>query len=363
VKKRSCPTLLLVVMVVMFASQARGQEIMLDSEPPGLFIRIEGSAKISGTAPIPLEDLSLGSYMIRSHGVGVAEGRARFRRVSEDDFRTKNWAGAYALLLPPGFLHFHRGEKFRGFLYFLAGATGAVGIVVKENDRRQADDLAQEAQEIYNQAVSPEAIAEAAILLSLANEAEAEEAQLRNLWALYLGIAWVGAGLEGWLLTPTPKVRPVGSNQYVLDVPAVNRWSAAMRSAIAPGAGQRYTGKYGKGNFYTAGFFLMGALTLIAQDNYLDAKRDQDRAQFRYNRSESQEEVDRNRRALFDAADNTNDWDTRRRIFLGATAVVYLWNIADAYSLGASQTVKRSMSWSVLPTPDGFRTALTWRLP
>jgi hypothetical protein len=67
--------------------------------------------------------------------------------------------------------------------------------------------------------------------------------------------------------------------------------------------------------------------------------------------------------ALLGAADKTSDRSTIRWVLLGATVGTYVWNLVDAFTLGAYEENMSTMGLSLRPSADGFQAGLTWRLP
>ena len=193
---------------------------------------------------------------------------------------------------------------------------------------------------------------------------------MRDLWAAYLAVTWASASFEAWL-TPRPTLHRHANGDYLLSMPRVTSWQAIWRSALVPGAGQRYLGRNTRANvtaFLTYGLTAGG---LIAYDALLDARRDRDEAQRRYDQAVTTTQLERRRGVLDAASADANDRNTWRWSLLGAAAAVHLWSILDAWQVasysGSSPSGQAEpssdLSFQIAPEPSGMRAALAWRLP
>ena len=219
------------------------------------------------------------------------------------------------------------------------GAAGATGTLLQWLETGDADDEARAARRRYEAAVSEEEFDEARLALLAANDRKADEEEMRNLWTAYWSMVWVEAAVESWWLTPRPSVRAAGEGVYTIDVPRARAAAAAVASAVVPGAGQRMVGCSGRGNRFTAAVLSLGAASILAQDAFLEARREQNKAQRRYELAETEEETLRWRREAEAAADRVTDRGRVRWALVGATVGVYLWNIWDAATAGAEIAV------------------------
>jgi len=344
------------------AAPARA-DLVFESNPPGLQAKLEGAITLSGQTPLSAKQLPEGGYRLTLNGLGVATSKGRVKRLEGDEIELRPWAGAISLILPPGYVHLHNGEARRGLLFLAGGTLSAVETAVKAGDVSNAEDAVGAATQLYNEAVSEEAITLATAALTVAQQSKDDAEEMRNLWAGYFVLTWVGAALEAWKLTASPSLQTSSEGTYTLSVPEAGGWSAAWRSALVPGSGQRYVGRYDKGNVFTLAVMGLGAGTLFAHESFLDARRDQMKAQLLYDAAETEEEIAATGRALLNAAQTTNDRETLQWILLGATGAAYLWNIFDAYSLGNESAQLSPLNVGLVPTPDGAQAFLTWRLP
>jgi hypothetical protein len=338
-------------------------ELVLDSDPPGLTATLDGTISLSGRTPLSAGALPPGGYELSVQGLGVADAKGRLKLLTGGKLEVRPWGGAIALALPPGFVHFHRNQARRGLLFLAGGTLSAIEIAAKNSDVNDASDDVAAATTAYNQAVSEEAISLASTALTVSNQALQDAEELRAEWAVYFALTWAGAALEAWKLTASPTLKSSKDGRYTLAVPKVSGGQAALWSALVPGSGQRYVGRYDKGNFFTLAVMGFGAGTLFAHEAFLKARLEQQQAQLLYDSAETTEEILSRGRTLLDAADNTNDKELVQWIMLGATGVSYLWNIIDAYSLGNESARLAPVNMAIVPTLDGAQAAFTWRLP
>jgi hypothetical protein len=330
----------------------------LDSLPAGVHIRVSGRVGLAGVTPLPLDDLPPGEYRIEARGRGTTLARGRLVRDS-NSFTVKPSASAIALLLPPGIVHVQQHETGRGLLFLGGGLAGATMTVVNEVSRSDAQGNVDIAQKLYELAVTEDDIIAARLALEHAMDETDDETEMRNLWLLYGGAAWVGAAVEQWLLTPHATL---DAKSGALNVPHAGGPAAALRSALVPGAGQRYVGRSGRGNLLLTSVMGLGAFTLVAHESYLGARRDQTDAQRRYIAATTEEDLNHWRAKLEDAANDADSKNTLQWAFVGLTAGAYVWNVVDAWFIGGRIGSDAPVDMSVIPRLDGVEASLTWRM-
>ncbi len=356
------PALPAVLIACALAAGPAAAEDRIEPAVPGTSVEIQGPVSVGGIAPFPLGELPAGHYLLRAEGPGLASAVGRLRRDTRGGLSVSGAAGPGSIFYPPGFSHFRLGESSRGFLFLGTGVVGLTGNVIQQFEVNDAEDAVARAQARYDAAVSAGEFDQARLDLLAANDRIADEKDLRTIWTAYFGAAWVGAAVENWLLTPRPGLTPEGEGVYRIDVPSAGGFSAAMRSVLVPGAGQRSLGHQGRGNRFTAAVMLLGAGSIVAHDAFLNARREQNDAQRRYEIAETVSEIERWRGELEDASSRTTDRNRLRWGLVGATVGVYLWNVFDAATLGSEASVPAPVSLSVDPRPDGLRAGLTWRI-
>jgi hypothetical protein len=359
VKKRAIAVF---VAGAMVASPPVWAEVVLDSRPGNVHLRLDGPVDVDGNTPMALDVLPPGRYLMRASGPGVADARGRLYSADNGNIRAEPWAGWYALITPPGYMHLIRDDEWRGALLLLSVGGTATMTLVQANARKNAEDDLHAAQDLYRTAVTPEAIALARLAVEQTSQREADERTMRNLWAGYTAALWVGAAAEAWLFTPHPNLFANAGGGYLLDVPHVSGWKTASISAILPGSGQRYAGRGPRGTAFTFAVLGLAAGTLVAYDVFLDARRDQAEAQALYDRADTVDEIAVRARALEDAADHTNNMSSLRWALLGTTAAFWTWNVVDAAGIGASSAKEGRLRLALAPRLDGLRAELTWRL-
>ena len=334
------------------------QAATLDSNPPGAHVRVSGQVGLAGVAPLPLDDLPPGSYRLEAQGRGTALARGRLVREA-GAFAVMPSVSAYAILLPPGIIHLQQNETGRGLLFLGAGLAGGTMAVINEVSRSDAEEDVDRAQERYDDAVAEEDIVNARLDLESAQDEADDEAEMRNLWAIYGGVTWVGAAVEQWLLTPHATL---DANASALRIPRAGGPRAGFLSALVPGSGQRYVGRSSRGNLFTMGIMGLGAVTLVAHESYLDARRDQAEAQRHYDAATNEDSIDRWQDELEDTADTADSRNTLQWACAAVTAGVYIWNVFDAWFVGERTGSETHLDMSVLPAPDGVQATLTWRM-
>jgi hypothetical protein len=229
--------------------------------------------------------------------------------------------------------------------------------IINEVSRSDAADKVDQSQQTYDDAVSEPAIQSARLDLETALDEEAKEREMRNLYLGYLGLVWVGAAAEMWLLTPDVSMEAGPT----LGVPAAGGAYAGLRSLVAPGAGQRAMGYSGRGNFFTLGVMGAGAVTLVAHESFLQARNEQSDAQRRYDAAETEADLNHWKSVLEDASGTADSRNLLRWILAGVTAGIYAWNVLDAWSLGSRAAQAGPLNLGLVPSPDGVQAVLTWR--
>jgi hypothetical protein len=348
---------------VLAAPPLYASPLGLDSQPQGVYLRIDGPTRIAGTTPLDVETWPRGDYRLTVEWTGFASARARLRSDGQQGLALRSAAGPAALLAPPGYPHLRGGEPARGVILLAAGTTGGIGLAGAFNDVGEAEDLLDLAQDAYDSAVSEEAITQARIALESASERVDDERQMQLLWAGYTSVVWIGSGLEAWLFTPSPALHSPVSGRYVLSLPRAGAAGATWRSALYPGAGQRYLGREFMSNLLSTGFFGATAAALFAQDWYLEAERSQAYAQRRYDAAENESDVQVWRRELVETADEAQYRNLWRWGLLGAAGAFYVWNLLDAALAGSESARHSDVAWTVLPNSHGALAVVSWRLP
>lgn len=334
--------------------------LTLAADPPGAHLAIRGPVTLSGAAPLPIGDLPEGEYELRADGFGLPAVRGRFVRAA-DGLERRAWAGPLTLLWPPGLTHIERGER-RGWAFLGAATVAAVMAIDGQKSLWDAEDDRDRAIRDYERAISETEIKGARYELLLASQETEDYAEVRNLWLVYLGTSWLGAAAEAMLLTPQPTLSTVAEGEVLAVLPRPSRAGLALRSALVPGAGQRYMGRGKRANLFYLATAALAWGALGAHESFLDARRDQADAQRRFDEEENEEALAQARARLADAADRVDDKQILRWSLVGAAAAVYLWNLLDAFHLeGAPRS--SGLTATGAPTADGALLCVSWRLP
>jgi len=347
---------------VISCTAAQANVTSLDSDPPGVYLAIDGPISIAGRTPLPFSELPHGEYRFLADGPGLAAARCRFS-LDDDGLTQHAWAGKASILSPPGLTHL-RGKEKRGWVYLGAGAVSAtMALAMRASAATASDDLSA-ATVIYSRAVSEGAIAQARQDLLAAKRKEGDLKEVRNLWFGYLAWTWLGAGLESSLFTPRPSFVTAGQVGTAITIlPRVSRPAAALRSVLVPGAGQRYLGRTRRADFFLGAGAVLMAAAIASHDALLEAERDQAAAELSFARAEAEEEIRLTRELLETAAEKVDDREILRWSFFGAATGIYLWNVLDALSIGRGMEKEESdLSWSVAPTSSGVAVCATWSL-
>ena len=346
---------------ILIPASTRAAGPSLDSNPPVARLHLAGPVRLGGTAPLPLEGLPPGRYRLAVGGLGLAEARGRLLLDAAGSAELGAAVGPAALLLPPGFVHLGQGEGTRGWLLLAGAASGATGALLKASDLGKANDEADRARVVYEEAVSGKEFESARLTLLAVNDLRTDETDLRDMWLGYVGAIWAGAAVESWLLTPRPSMRRGENGDYVVEARAAGAAAAALRSVLVPGAGQRYLGAPARGNRFTGAVLALGAGSILAQQSFLAARRDQNDAQRRYQAAAIETDAKHWKRKLTLAADRTESRDRLRWSLVGATLGVYIWNVIDAAVAVPGEGSASGLSLNLTPGDGGLRAGLTWR--
>jgi hypothetical protein len=340
---------------------ARAAGRLTVSDPRASLI-LRGPMRISGTAPVDLGELPGGSYRLQIRGPGLAESRGTLLRSGVSTISLSAAYGPSTVLLPPGLAYLGNGEGGRGFTFLASGFAFAAGAGVEELGRLSAEDDLEAAQRRYDAAAAPQDVVEARADLLGASDRVADRKEMRDLWLGLTGALWLGSAIEAWIMTPAPSLDGGAGRDATLTAPRASGAGAGIRSAVFPGAGQRYLGHSGRGNRFTAGIAVLAATTLIAHDGYLDRRAEQRDAQRRYDLALTAGDAERRRREVLAAEDDTADWDRVRWALAGAAGAVYLWNILDAAFLDDGSNGGPGFTLDLRPGRDGVRAGLAWRV-
>jgi hypothetical protein len=348
---------------LLLAAPLPGRATEILSDPDGVQVAVEGDVSLRGVTPLAVDELPPGSYRLTVGGYHMPRTQGRLVRALDGTLETDRLNGAGVMLLPPGAAHLRqKGERWRGGWLLLGGGATLTGTIVNFGRVSQAEDDLALAQRLYDRAVSEDDIRAArnAVLLSQQEVDDAKE--MRTLWGVASLYLWVGAGLEAWALTPTPELATTADGNYRLANPPATRGGAVLRSVLLPGGGQRYLGQGNRANWFLVGVtgFTVGAL--VAHDEFLERRREQEEAQLRFAQATTPEEVDRWRNELESRHGSTQDMQIVQWTLAGLAAGVYVWNVLDAATLVRSSGAPNTFSLSVAPTPSGATAALHWRL-
>jgi len=347
------------VLALWIPAAAPGQSL-LRSDPPGARLRLEGPLAVGGAAPLHLDEIPAGRYRLLAGGGATSVARGWLRWDGERSLHLDGYAGAGAVLMPPGLGHLSRDEG-RGTAFLLTGLGGAAGAVVSQIQYGRADDRTASSRQDYLDAVSESEVVNARIAYQVDARWKSDKEEMRALWLGYAAYAWLGAGIELWLLTPRASLSPAGSG-YALGVPSANGAAAGLRSLLVPGAGQRALGHDARGTRFLLATAVAGAGALVVHDVYLDQKRDQYEAQLRYDAARTEAEAEVWRARLEDEANDVDVWDTVQWCAFGVTGAIWLWNVVDAVTLPGKAASSSNFGWRLTPSPGGMTAALAWRI-
>lgn len=338
-----------------------GRPLLLQADSPDAHLSIHGSVSVAGAAPLPISGLPSGEYTLSAEGPGLPAVRGRFV-LGPDGMSHRPWASPWTALLPPGYVHLDRGDG-RGWA-LAASATGGLAMTAaSQGSFRRAQDKVDRAQRTYIQADSEEGIENARHSLLAASRELSDRREIRNLWIGFLGATWLGSAMEAVLLTPQPTFREYDQGgTHLAELPRAGGGQAAVRSLLVPGGGQRYMGRTTRASFFFSATAALTAASIVAHDSFLEARREQARAQRLFDDLDDETGVERARRDLEKAAERTDNRDTLRWAIAGAAAGVYAWNVVDAFGLGQSARIP-GLAFSATPTSDGVLMSATWSMP
>jgi hypothetical protein len=118
-----------------------------------------------------------------------------------------------------------------------------------------------------------------------------------------------------------------------------------------------------RGILFGVTVYSLGAATIGAYDEFLQASREQDDLQRRYDAATTTAELDALSASLDAAAEKTSDWKVTVWSMAGGTAAAYIWNILDAMGQGAAGWSRQGVQIGLLPRADGVLACMRWRLP
>ncbi len=360
-RPRAATTLSVLLMVaISFGGGTAALAQTLRSDAVGLRLQLRGPIDLNSNAELDLGALPLGSYDLITHGPRTATTRGRLH-LSTEGLEMEPWSNATALLLPPGLVETVHHDR-RGWVYLGSGAV-ATGLWWWMNST--ADDAEKDIRSAVDRrraALDPEEQKQARLDEFDARAEFSDDNRLRKIWLAYIGGLWVGSAIDSWLLTPHATVWPQGEAGYQLSLPSRSGRSAALRSALIPGAGQRSVGRDSRANFFLTSFLTTTAATLVAQDAYLSARRDVASAARRRDAAITAEDRQRWQSEIDASKSDTDDLSLVRWVLLGTAAYVYVWNVIDAYRVGRPEAAS-GPRFSLAPTRDGARFAIRWDLP
>jgi len=350
----ACVTILL-NSLVLTASLA--EPSLLNSSPGSAHIAISGPATLSGSAPLSISGLPIGEYSLTGDGPGLPAIKGRFVRL-QNGIAGRPWSEATAAVLPPGLIHLSRGEK-RGWVFFDAAVVSAAMSFRGQGRVRSSEQDRDGAAAAYQGAVTESDILGARRTLFDAGQKVNDEREVRNLWMGYLAYTWFGSAMESIFLTAQPAIRVTEGGEYLVTFPRAGGWQACIRSAIVPGAGQRYMGHSGRANLSAAATAILAGGTIFAHDQFLEARRNQANAQWRFDHAESDTDASLARRDLQRAANRTDGKNLIQWSVGGALAGIYLWNIVDSFGLGHGAKAP-ALTMSVAPSSNGVLFGARW---
>lgn len=345
---------------LLLAGRAAGADLRLDSGSSDLRLSLAGPVAVSGTTPLILEDLPAGRYRLAFDGPASATGGGRLLIGPGGALEAHRLHGPGSLLLPPGAAHLAGHESGRGLTFLALGAGSAVMAADRELARMDARDEYQRALNAYGRASSGDEAREQRYRALYHRDREADQQELRNLWAGWLGFLWLGSGVESWALTPAASVHRTGVGDYRLTVPGAEGGPAALRSLLVPGAGQRSLGHTGRGNRFLMMVGVTGASAIVAHQAFLNARRDELDYQRRYDEATSAESAALLAGRLRDASNEASDWSRVRWGLAALAGGIHLWNVLDAASLGHGQPQTSPIGFGIFPDRSGFRFGVTW---
>jgi len=339
---------------------ALADESILLSRPSGAFLVVDGPLRITGTTPLDIAELPPGEYRLTVDTPGLPHTQGRFWR-TQTGLHPLPQARMRSLLIPPGLSHLPH-ERMRGFLFLSSGVASTWMLLDALAEVDDHDDELGRAQAAYDAATTEAELWRARDQLTGAALARDDGEEIATLWSVYLGASWLGAALENLVLTSRVEPRDIGEGGFLLDLPRTSPWKLAVLSALVPGSGQRHQGRSFAANVFAGSVALASAGAILAQDSFLEARRDQTLAQERLDRATTDAEITSARNALDAAADEAQERSNARWVLVGLAAALHGWNVLDAFRLGEDES-RVAPTVAVVGTGDGLRAQATWSLP
>lgn len=330
------PVVLITILFLMTEGRAYSaspsSEIRVDSRLRETYLDVRGPARVAGAAPLPIADLPSGEYRLTVDGPGLPQARGRFLR-TQTGVTARAWAGPETMLYPPGLIHLARGES-RGWIFLGMGMASGTMSAISAGRVSDAESERSTAAAAYASAVSERDIRNARIALEGVERKRDDRAEIRNLWIGALVYTWAAAGIEGIFLTSQPEFTSTSDGQVMLALPRADGLKAGLRSAIIPGAGQRFMGNNRKAAFFTGASAALAIAAIATHDDFLSARRAQAEAQSRFLQAETDSELSEMRRKLQEAADDTDEKNLIQWSVIGTLGGLYIWNVIDAFDTG-----------------------------
>lgn len=358
---RWLPTWPVFLIVLASADAAHATDPLLVPEPAHARMRLSGPSPVHSHGSLDVSNLSEGSYSLVASAPGHTTVRAVLLRQSDGSTRFRPWAGASALLAPPGFAHLRRAEP-RGWLHFGGWALSGTAWLLSHSELGDARDRLDRAALELDRSSGAEQTRAAQLEWAAAREEEFDLSNVSSLWASFAVAAWIGGGVEAWLLTRAPAVSSPGDGSTRIHLPPASRWKAALSSLVVPGSGQRSVGRERRGNLFSSAIMLTAAGAIVAQDAYLDARRERSHAIRLVELTDGGPDAGAAIAALRDAEDQTDRRSTVRYAVLGSAIALYAWNVIDALVVpepGASSS-DAGLGIGIVPDREGVRLAWTW---
>jgi hypothetical protein len=351
------------ILFCMGAPVAKATGRVLVPEPDGAWLHLTGTTTIHSRGPLDLASIpeTKGDLVLWAPRHYAA--RARFVHDPEHGMQLRPWSGLSAFVQPPGFAHLRRTEA-RGWVHF--GAWAAAGWA-SLHAHGSLQDARERSIELQAELRAASTTASERGWLELAAASARDEVfdfeNVRDLWAVLLGSVWVGAGLEAWLLTPAPSLRNDDGRGFVIGTARIDRARTALSSLIVPGAGQRAVGRTRAANVFGVAVLLGAAGAIIAQEEFLDARRERLHLNRLVARSGESEANSVLRDELARAIDEEDRASTTRYLIAGAAVVLHACNVLDALRGGgdAESESPATARFHVQPTPDGARAVWVMR--
>jgi len=123
---------------------------------------------------------------------------------------------------------------------------------------------------------------------------------------------------------------PYKSTELTFSLVPKTRFKAAWRSMIIPGWGQMYSGRKGKGIFFTVLAAGAAGYYFITDDDFSEKLNDYNQINFRYNSAETEAEKASLYSLLGSAKQKAYDAENKRVIALGGMIGIWGLNLIDA---------------------------------